>query len=458
LTLQVIGSPSPTTGGSGEDLFLEVEAEPKNPYVQAQVIYTVRVLSRIHLSGANLSEPSADDALVQKLGNDRRYSTHRNGFQYTAIERKYAIFPQKSGTLLLEPLTLEARSAASGRSIFNQFFNHSARILRAHSESVRLDVQPIPAVFSGKHWLPAEHVEIEDSWSRNAPQTTAGEPITRTITVRADGATVGLLPELEAQASRPSPSDIKRYPDQPLLNEEPLATGLTSVRQEKIALIPARSGTYRLPPIEIPWWNTKTERMEIARLPARTLSVLPGTQPPEVATPSVPAIGPEPSETPAKPEFSPLGKAQPASGIWFWLTLVFGLGWLGTAAAWWLSRRSRKAPAARLPDDSQSERAAVDALKTACQKHDAVGARQALLNWARQRWPSAHPMGLEDLERRCNGELSLEIKRLNRALYRDPESGWQGQTLWATFRSDPVTLSRRDKPSGTADLEPLYKL
>jgi len=458
LTLQVTGSPPPMTGGDGEDLFLEVEAEPKNPYVQAQVIYTVRVLSRIHFSGANLSEPSADNALIQKLGDDRRYNTYRNGVQYTAIERKYAIFPQKSGTFLLEPLTLEARSAASGRSVFNQFFNHSTRILRAHSDSVRLDVQPIPVAFSGKHWLPAEHLEIEDSWSQNAPQAAVGEPITRTITVRADGATVGLLPELEPQASRQSPSDIKRYPDQPLLNEEKLTTGLASVRQEKIALIPARSGTYRLPPIEIPWWNTKTERMEIARLPERTLTVLPGAQAPETAPPRVPTTGPERSATPARPEFSPLGKAQPASGMWFWLALLFGLGWLGTAVAWWLNRKPRKMPASRLPDNSQSERSAADALRTACQKNDAAGARQALLDWARQRWPSACPMGLEDLEGRCSGELGREIERLNRALYRNPESGWQGQLLWATFRSDPVTLSKASDPSGAADLEPLYKL
>ena len=453
LTLQVVGSPPPAAGGNGEDLFLEVEAEPKNPYVQAQVIYTVRVLSRIHFSGANLSEPSTDDALVQKLGDDRRYTTYRNGIQYTAIERRYAIFPQKSGTLLLEPLTLEVRSAAGGRSIFNPFFNHSTRVSRAHSESVRLDVQPIPAAFSGKHWLPAEHLEIEDSWSQSAPETTAGEPITRTVTLRADGATVGLLPELEPQASRQSPADIKRYPDQPLLNEEKLAAGLASVRQEKIALIPARPGTYRLPPIEIPWWNTKAERMEIARLPERTLTVLPAAPAPETAPPAVPATAPEAPAIPARPESPPS-----ASGMWFWLALLFGLGWLGTAAAWWLDRSPRKTPARRLPDDSPSERSAVDALKSACRKNDAAAARKALLDWAKRRWPSACPVGLEDLARRCSGELGREIERLNRALYRDPEPGWQGQILWATFRSDPVTLSEAGEPSKAADLEPLYKL
>ncbi|CAI8886618.1 BatD family protein [Methylocaldum szegediense] len=455
LTIHVSGSPTPGVGASGEDLFLEVEAEPKNPYVQAQVIYTVRVLSRVHFGGANLSEPSSDDALIQKLGDDRRYTTYRNGLQYTAIERKYAVFPQKSGTLLLEPLTLEARRTSAGQSLFNQFFNHSARILRAHSDSITLDVRPIPTAFSGEHWLPAEHLEIEDSWSQDDLKTTAGEPITRTITVRADGTTVGLLPELAPKAAGQSPSDIKRYPDQPLLNEQKLASGLASVRQEKIALIPARSGTYRLPPIEIPWWNTKTDRMEIARLPERILTALPGAQTEETAPSAVAAASPEPSSAAAQ---TPIEAPRAGGGAWFWLALLFGLGWLGTAAAWWLSRKPRKPEVLRPADDPRSERSAVNALRMACQKNDPAAARQALLDWARLRWPSARPIGLDELKSRCRGELGREIERLNRALYRHPESGWQGQMLWSAFRSDPIILSSRDKPAIAANLEPLYKL
>ncbi|HYE36724.1 BatD family protein [Methylocaldum sp.] len=456
LTVQVVRSAPSATTGNGEELFLEVEAEPKNPYVQAQVIYTVRVLRRIHFSGANLSEPSADNVLIQELGKNREYRTHRNGLQYAVIERKYAIFPQKSGPLRLEPLVLEAQVATGGRSMFNQFFNQSTRVLRVHSDPVELDVRPIPAAFSGKHWLPAERLEIEDSWSQNAPQTTAGEPITRTVTLRADGATVGLLPELEPQASPQSAGDIKRYPDQPLLNEEKLTTGLASVRQEKIALIPAHAGTYRLPPIEIPWWNTKTERMEIARLPEHALTVLPGAQAPETAPP---ATNREPQAGRAKSESLPPSGTPTATALWFWLALLFGIGWLGTAAAWWLSRKSRQAPVPRPPDDSRSELPAVAALRIACQKNDATGARQSLLDWAGYRWPSAYPMGLEELERRCSGELCREIKRLNRALYRNPEAGWQGQTLWATFRSYTITMSKAaDEPAMSADLEPLYKI
>jgi hypothetical protein len=266
------------------------------------------------------------------------------------------------------------------------------------------------------------------------------------------------LPELAPKAAGQSPADIKRYPDQPLLNEQKLASGLASVRQEKIALIPTRSGSYRLPPMEIPWWNTKTDRMEIARLPERILTVLPGARTEETAPSAVATSGPESSPAAAQPAPAPAEAPRAAGGAWFWLALLFGLGWLGTAAAWWLSGKPRKSEVPQPADDPRSSHSAINALRVACQKNNPAEARQALLDWARQRRPSAPPIGLDELKSRCGVDLRREIEQLNQVLYRDPASDWQGQTLWSAFRSDPIALSNRDKPTITADLEPLYKL
>ena len=54
-----------------EDLFLEVNATPENPYLQAQVIYTLRVYTRVDIAQAKLNEPELADAVVEKLDDDR---------------------------------------------------------------------------------------------------------------------------------------------------------------------------------------------------------------------------------------------------------------------------------------------------------------------------------------------------------------------------------------------------
>jgi hypothetical protein len=448
------------------EILLEAEAEPKNPYVQAQVIYTVRVLSRTPFGEARLSSPQAADALIEKLDNNAGVSdiVTRHGVRYKMTEIRYAIFPQKSGALRIEPLHLEAQVSSGGRSLFNPFFNQATRALKVSSDAVELDVRPVPAEFAGKHWLPAENLELEDSWGRQPPRTHSGEPITRTLTLKAQGATVGLLPELNPNASPPA-NDIKQYPDQPRLNEEKRRDGLSSLRQEKTALIVSQPGTYRMPAVEIPWWNTRTDRLEVARLPERTLTVLPSAHSPAPEappTPAAPEANPTPQPTPA-PTAPPATGLQPATpapagSLWFWLALLCGAGWLATAAAWWLSRRPGRARTSSSgPDAAPSERRIAAAVEHACRANDPLAARRALMTWAAHRWPDAPDVGAEELERRCGGELGREIGLLNRRLYGRGGAKWQGQALWRSFRA----YVEADKPvnrTRAAELEPLYKL
>jgi hypothetical protein len=453
-----------TTGGSrriesaGADIFLETEAEPKNPYVQAQTILTLRILSRVPVGEARLGTPEAADAVVEKLDNNREYFTTRNGVRYKVTEIRYAIFPQKSGRLTINPVQLEAQIPLGGRSPFDGFFART-RPERFQSDTVELDVRPIPSQFSGQHWLPAANLALEDSWARQPPEAVGGEPVTRTLTLRADGTTVGLLPELNPKA-RMASGDIKQYPDQPALNEEKRQEGVSSVRQEKTALIAGKAGTYRMPSIEVPWWNTTTDRMETARIPERVLKVLPGTATPEPEKqspqPESPAVS-APVPAPAARHAPPAASAGPEQTVWFWLTVAFGTGWIGTALAWWWNRKpaltAKQAVPPKQPDTS-SKRQAREALERACKTGDPATARTALAVWADLHWPGR---GLEPLTQAAQGDLTRQLALLDRVLYGQGETQWDGVGLWASFRDFESTIPKPVKGVNQLTLEPLYK-
>jgi hypothetical protein len=443
---------APAAGTGGEDLLLEVEAAPQNPYVQAQVIYTVRVLSRNRLGGGQLDPPRVGDALVEKLGEDRQYFTARNGVQYQVTERRYALFPQKSGHLTIEPLRLEARTTP-GQPFFG-LFNQGRRTQRVVSEPVELEVRPVPKEFAGRHWLPATGLVLEDSWAKGVPQTASGEPVTRTLTLRARGATVGVLPELGLALPAGSGNTIKQYPDQPLLNEDPRGDGLAAVRQEKTALIVSQPGTYRLPAVEIPWWNTETDRPETARLPERILTVLPSAHGLRPETPAAPAPAAEPGRTPEPLPAAPgAGESRP-SELWFWLTLAGFAGWAATAVAWWASRRPRPGPLSgpARAEPAPAGRALAEAVLRACRANDPVAARRALAAWAEDAGTS-----LAELERR-GGEFGRALGRLNRSLYAPETEGWQGQALADRFRALVEERPGAAPKTAPAELESLYKL
>ena len=67
---------------------LEVEVSTTEPHVQSRVGYTIRILHALPLQKASLTEPVADKAIVQQLGEDRHYETHRDGQNYLLNGRR----------------------------------------------------------------------------------------------------------------------------------------------------------------------------------------------------------------------------------------------------------------------------------------------------------------------------------------------------------------------------------
>ena len=430
---------------TGEDLFIEVEAAPKNPYIQSQVSYTLRLYSKVDISQARLNEPELADAVIERLGEDSNYNTQVNGVNYSVTERKYAIFPQKSGQLTIKPLVLTAEVLTTSRPGFNGFFNSQmTKTKRVESKAITLDVKPAPASFNGKHWLSAEQLVLKQEWSGDIQQMKVGEPLTRTLTLLAKGTTVGQLPELNSTNTN---DQLKAYPDQPVLHEQKKADGLLAFREEKCALIPSKAGSYTLPAIEIPWFNTKSQKMEIARIPETTLTTIAvtGTQP----AANAPAVM---SATPLKVETGPVIKSRQQPNIWLWVSAFLAAGWLITVIIF-LTKRTVTKPVIENNDSEINLKECIRNLKNACTDNDAVAAKDALIEWGRQKFNVSN---LGALAMFCDARLRDEILYLNHALYGKEIGAWHGKKLFQAFTENKA----REKIVTTEDksLEPLYRL
>ena len=142
-------------------------------------------------------------------------------------------------------------------------FNRGGEVRRFRSQPLVIDVKPIPAEFDGAYWLPADRVELREQWPADLTGLVAGEPVTRSIVLIADGLTAAQLPEIELQAI----DGIKQYPDQPVLQDRRNSKGIHAQRAQKVALIPGSPGIYRVPEISVNWWNRATGQLETATLP-----------------------------------------------------------------------------------------------------------------------------------------------------------------------------------------------
>lgn len=447
-TVQVTEGASTKDVPVNSDLFLEVEASPEAPYVQSQVLYTMRLYRRVEISQASLNEPELADAVIEKLGDDSNYSTQVNGEDYWVTERKYAIFPQKSGRMIIKPLALTAQVVTATRPSFGGFFNsRMTKTRRVASRSVTLDVKPAASSFTAQHWLPAEQLQLNQEWSGDFERMKVGEPLTRTLKLLAKGAMVSQLPELSSAKAQ---DQLKSYPDQPVLKEQKKSDGVLAFREEKIALIPSKEGSYKLPAIEVPWFNTKTQQMEIARIPETTIHAVAAAG----AQAAAPAPAKAPVEAAPKPETvvpASAGQAQ-QSNIWLGVSGFLAVGWLATLV-YFLARRpaEKSVPQAAATEANLDD--SIKKLKQACSDNDAVAAKDALLDWGRQKFDATN---LGAVASCCDARLRDEILLLNQTLYGKNAGQWQGKRLFQAFSENKA----RERISQTADsgLEPLYRL
>ena len=381
----------------------------------------------------------------------------RNGRNYQVIERRYALIPQQSGTLTLGRTTFEGVLAEAGPNTFDPFDMNGKRI-RRFSEPLTLQVKGQPAGYTGKQWLPASSVTLNAHWQTPADKLKAGEPITLTLAIVADGLAAEQLPKLSVQV----PAGIKAYTDQPELRNEAGNDGVIGVRQEKWVVVAPYNGEYEFPGLSVDWWNTATGKQETAQLKPVKMVVTGGQAAPANAAPT-PASQSQTSTKPDKTAVSnPVESGWFAWFSWDWyataLLLIWGglsVGWL--LWRWWQKSRTilRKAvqTAAAPVTRTLDAKSVWQRLEKACQQNQPQATHDALVQWL-DVGLNIRPALISTLREQATPVLRAEIDALNAVLYGRSSGGWKGAALWQALQGFKPPFQPRPNDSELAALYP----
>ncbi|NKB97664.1 MAG: hypothetical protein GKR90_04065 [Pseudomonadales bacterium] len=266
LELRVRALSSQTREKIKELVFFETEVSKSEVYVQAQVIFTRRLLysNGVQLYSDLPGPPELPNAVVLTLGETSAGSVKRGDQVYGVVEQRYAIFPEASGRLILPAISVTAsvRLLEGGRV--------SRKGVRVGTSDTVLYVMPVPPSFpSDQPWLPAEdvaiHQEIDVEGTLNVGDTALHE-----LLVHIRGNVGSIAPPIEWQVSR---DQLRTYPQNPIINDDTNSNRVSGSRLQTTSVVPLTPGNLVIPQQTVYWWNTDTNKLATSTAPALTLPI-----------------------------------------------------------------------------------------------------------------------------------------------------------------------------------------
>ncbi len=412
------------------EVFVTTEVDFDETYVQAQVLLTVKIYRSVATRQPALRDPTVTGAevLLELAGDDRNYEAIINGTAYGVVERVIAIYPQESGEIKLSPARFEARVLRNGRITGRKVYE---------SDPLTVTVLPTPAPpadYPDATWLPARDLQLSEEWSRDDVEITAGEPLTRHVTISALGQIETQIPAIDP----PSIDGINIYPDKPELSRQIQSGGIRGERKDQYALIGVGPSTVVLPAVELPWWNVESGEWQIARLPERSLKFVSAGEP-EFADPVVAAPSDNDSDIEA-------GSIATHSSSWRHVSEFLMAVWLATIALWWWSSRPSREPREPGPIPLHKRQAKfLKAARKAALAQDGSGVRQALIQWGRLQWPDDAPRSIGIIAARVSSPLAEQLESLSKLSYGSASEEWDGEALARALRSFAVLVDDHDR-------------
>ncbi|NOU45454.1 MAG: protein BatD [Bacteroidales bacterium] len=256
---------------SNKDVFLRAISDKRKVVLGEQIIVTYRIYTRVPVSSVNVNKLSSFSGFWMKNLLDENAALQQttekiNGEEYVIADiRKVALFPQKSGKLVIDPMELECIAQVQGQtdkkrsrdpfeSFFNDpFFNRNIQNVQKKllSESLQIDVEPLPvnrqsASFNGA----VGQFDLQASIDKTRMKSNDAVNITYTVTGS------GNL-ELFEFPHPVFPPDFELYEPKTSSQIRTTSAGISGSRKFEFLFIPRVHGNFKIPAVDFVYFDPK---------------------------------------------------------------------------------------------------------------------------------------------------------------------------------------------------------
>jgi len=256
-----------------DDVYIKATVNTKSPYLGQQVILTYKIYTKVPVSNLMVKKLSSFQGFWSKslLGESQQYKQTTeviNGEEYIVAEiNKFAIFPQKTGKLVIEPTEMECtvqlkvknnrrRGHDPFEDFFNDpFFNRNVKNINTIIKSNPITVNVLPLPQNGK---PANFNgavgDFRLSSRIDRTTLTANDALTLTLTLSGRGNLELIeLPDVKF------PSDFESFDPKITSNIKTNSTGISGKKKFEYLAIPRNGGDFEIAPITLSYFNPTTK-------------------------------------------------------------------------------------------------------------------------------------------------------------------------------------------------------
>ena len=275
--------PETGAGISNKDVFLKATSSNSNPLQGQQITITYKLYTRLPASMSGIDKiPSYDGFWSQDLLKEKekfaQYNEVVNGQNYMVAEiRKVALFPQKTGKLMIDPLEVtivaqlqkKAKSNSFNDPFFDDFFGSSVQNIQKtiRSNAIAINVKSLPtqnrpADFSGA----VGSFTFTPSIDRTSLK--ANEALTLRFTISGKG-NLNLIEKPVVIF----PSHFESYDPKIIDNIKSSASGVSGSRTFEYLVIPRNAGNYTIKPATFSYFDIGRNNYVRLQSPQYTISI-----------------------------------------------------------------------------------------------------------------------------------------------------------------------------------------
>jgi hypothetical protein len=244
-----------------DSVYLVAEVSNSNPYLNEaiRVVYKIYVSNQTGITGWNeLDSPKYRDFWSQNIDNRNRQV--QNGtylgqpYRYLVL-REAVLYPQKTGVLEIEPLTLDVQVQVptNRRDFFGRPYTTTvSKTVSAGKREITVKNLPAlgrPASFTGAVG------DFDFKVETDRAQLNAGESLTASISVSGSGnLKLMALPKLKA------PQSLEVYDPERKNNVTTNIYGMRGSITDSYTVVPQYGGKYVIPPVEFSYFDPIKEQ------------------------------------------------------------------------------------------------------------------------------------------------------------------------------------------------------